>query len=40
VQFEFDPWKSENNKAKDGIDFVEAQAFWKSKHVLLGAKTL
>jgi len=38
VQFEFDPWKSENNKAKHGIDFVEAQALWKSKHVLLGAK--
>jgi hypothetical protein len=38
VQFEFDPLKSENNKAKHGIDFVEAQALWKSKHVLLGAK--
>ena len=38
MQFEFDPWKSENNKAKHGIDFVEAQALWKSKHVLLGAK--
>jgi uncharacterized DUF497 family protein len=38
VQFEFDPWKSENNKAKHGIDFVEAEALWKSKHVLLGAK--
>ena len=38
VQFEFDPWKTENNKAKHGIDFVEAQALWKSKHVLLGAK--
>jgi uncharacterized protein len=38
VQFEFDPWKSENNKAKHGIDVVEAQALWKSKHVLLGAK--
>jgi len=38
VQFEFDPWKSENNKAKHGIDFVEAQALWKSKIVLLPAK--
>jgi uncharacterized DUF497 family protein len=38
VQFEFDLWKSENNMAKHGIDFVEAQALWKSKHVLLGAK--
>jgi len=38
VQFEFDPWKSGNNKAKHGIDFVEAQALWKSKTVLLPAK--
>jgi uncharacterized DUF497 family protein len=38
VQFEFDPWKSENNKAKHGIDFVEAQALWKSRIVLLPAK--
>jgi uncharacterized protein len=38
VEFEFDPSKSETNKAKHGIDFVEAQALWKSKHVLLGAK--
>jgi uncharacterized DUF497 family protein len=38
VEFEFDPLKSETNKAKHGIDFVEAQALWRSKHVLLGAK--
>jgi uncharacterized protein len=38
VEFEFDPWKSESNKAKHGVDFVEAQAIWKSKHVILGAK--
>jgi hypothetical protein len=38
VEFEFDPLKSETNKAKNGIDFVEAQALWRSKHVLLGAK--
>jgi uncharacterized DUF497 family protein len=38
VEFEFDPWKSESNKAKHGIDFVEVQALWKSKHVILGAK--
>jgi len=38
VEFEFDSWKSENNKAKHGIDFVEAQALWKSKIVLLPAK--
>ncbi len=38
MEFEFNPWKSENNKAKHGIDFVEAQALWKSKIVLLPAK--
>jgi len=38
VYFEFDTRKSDSNKAKHGIDFVEAQTLWKSKHVLLGAK--
>ena len=38
MEFEFDPWKSESNKAKHGIDFMEAQALWKSKIVLLAAK--
>lgn len=38
MEFEFDPSKSESNKAKHGIDFIEAQALWKSKHVLLSAK--
>jgi uncharacterized DUF497 family protein len=38
VVFEFDPRKSESNKAKHGIDCVEAQALWKSKHVVLSAK--
>jgi uncharacterized DUF497 family protein len=26
--FEFDPKKSESNRKKHGIDFVEAQAIW------------
>jgi hypothetical protein len=38
VQFEFDPQKSDSNKAKHGIDFVEAQALWKSRHVLFHAQ--
>jgi uncharacterized DUF497 family protein len=38
VEFEFDPRKSATNKAKHGIDFVEAQALWRSKHVRLPAK--
>jgi uncharacterized DUF497 family protein len=28
VEFEFDPAKSSANKAKHGIDFVEAQTLW------------
>jgi uncharacterized protein len=38
VQFEFDPRKSQSNKTNHGIDFIEAQTLWKSKHVLLHAK--
>ncbi|WP_149745461.1 BrnT family toxin [Rhizobium sp. RU35A] len=36
MQFEFDPAKSEMNRAKHGIDFVEAQALWydRSKKTL------
>jgi uncharacterized protein len=29
MMFEFDSEKSEANKAKHGIDFVEAQALWE-----------
>ncbi len=29
MEFEFDPIKSEANKNKHGIDFVEAQAIWQ-----------
>lgn len=28
MEFEFDPVKSDGNKRKHGIDFVEAQALW------------
>ena len=28
MTFEFDPLKSAANKAKHGIDFIEAQALW------------
>lgn len=38
VEFEFDQGKSEINKAKHGIDFVEAQTLWASKVILLPAK--
>lgn len=29
MKFEFDPEKSEANKAKHGIDFVEGQVLWE-----------
>jgi uncharacterized DUF497 family protein len=32
--FEFDPEKSATNKAKHGIDFVEAQALWVDPFLL------
>ena len=35
MKFEFDPEKSEANKAKHGIDFVEAQALWDDPDRLL-----
>jgi uncharacterized DUF497 family protein len=28
MEFEFDPGKSDSNKAKHGIDFYEAQVLW------------
>lgn len=31
MDFEFDPAKSESNKDKHGVDFVEAQALWRDK---------
>jgi hypothetical protein len=32
--FEFDPRKSEQNRAKHGIDFVEAQQLWNDSNLL------
>lgn len=34
MEFEFDPNKSESNKAKHGIDFEEAQELWNDPHLL------
>ncbi|WP_419655738.1 conserved uncharacterized protein, DUF497 [Desulfosarcina variabilis str. Montpellier] len=40
MNFEFDPKKSENNKIKHGIDFVEAQELWNDIDLLeIPAKT-
>ena len=34
MQFEFDPDKSRQNKAKHGIDFFEAQVLWSDDELL------
>jgi uncharacterized protein len=34
MEFEFDPSKSQQNKAKHGIDFVKAQAIWEDVDLL------
>ena len=33
-EFEFDPSKSQANKSRHGIDFVEAQEFWSDGNML------
>ncbi|MCD6534300.1 MAG: BrnT family toxin [Deltaproteobacteria bacterium] len=41
MKFEFDPSKSNTNKNKHGIDFVEAQALWEDSDLLeIPAKTI
>ena len=40
MYFEFDPKKSDSNKNKHGIDFVEAQELWNDADLLeIPAKT-
>jgi uncharacterized DUF497 family protein len=34
MNFEFDPGKSDGNKSKNGIDFIEAQALWDDPDLL------
>ena len=34
MEFEFDPQKSESNKNKHGINFMEAQALWDDPDLL------
>ena len=38
VTFEFDPAKSQANKIKHGLDFVEAQTLWESERVEIAVK--
>jgi len=41
MQFEFDSEKSDNNKKKHGINFLDAQALWDDPDcVLIPAKTI
>ena len=35
MEFEFDRTKSESNRAKHGIDFVDVQALWDDKEIKL-----
>jgi uncharacterized DUF497 family protein len=40
LEFEFDPNKSQSNKNKHGIDFIEAQALWlDSQKIEISAQT-
>ena len=40
ISFEFDAAKSESNRTKHGIDFIEAQALWSDPMLLeIPAKT-
>ena len=38
MTFEFDPAKSQSNKIKHGLDFVEAQTLWESERVEIAVK--
>lgn len=41
MKFEFDPEKSNNNKKKHGIDFLDAQALWDDPdYMIIPAKTI
>jgi len=41
IQFEFDPNKSQINKGKHGIDFVEIQNLWNDSDLIeIPAKTI
>ena len=41
MKFEFDFPKSENNKKKHGLDFVEAQAIWDDPdYIVIPAKAI
>lgn len=40
MDFEFDKRKSQSNKVKHGIDFLQAQSLWQDPHrIVIEAKT-
>ena len=40
MKFEFDPLKSDINKEKHGVDFIEAQILWEDSNILeISART-
>ena len=34
MSFEFDPSKSDSNKAKHGLDFLDAQQLWEDENLI------
>ncbi|MEM7112377.1 MAG: BrnT family toxin [Chloroflexota bacterium] len=41
MKFEFDPAKSQSNKEKHGIDFIEAQVLWADENrIIFPARTI
>lgn len=41
MKFEFDSEKSDNNKKKHGIDFLDAQSLWNDPdYIIIPAKTI
>jgi len=40
MEFDYDPDKSESNRQKHGIDFVETQTLWQDpRHIIVPART-
>ncbi len=40
LRFEYDPEKSQQNLDKHGLDFEKAQELWRTRHLLVKAKTV
>jgi uncharacterized DUF497 family protein len=33
IQFDYDPFKSDSNRDKHGIDFIDAQMLWENEYI-------